>query len=133
MLDVLRKLVGGLITARPVLLQRLHHIPVKVAAHLADQLRRLGMTMLGHARQVCCHHCARSGRWANRFLVADHAPDFVESCLEEFAGIKRRRAGQQLVKQHPQALNVSPRIDIHPGWRGLFRTHICGRANQHLE
>ena len=50
--DVPDQAVGRLVTARPVLLQALHHDPVQVPTNQVDELGRLGLAMLGGGRAL---------------------------------------------------------------------------------
>jgi hypothetical protein len=45
-------------------------------------------------------------------LLPNDPPDLVEPCLNQLLGIERRLAGQQLIKQHAQAVDVTPGINI---------------------
>ena len=49
-LDIRRQAVGRFVTAGAVLLQRLHHDPVEIAAHERDEFRGLGLAVLGRCR-----------------------------------------------------------------------------------
>ena len=51
-LHVRREAVGRLVAAVAVLLQRLHHDPVQLAAHQLRQLRRLRASVRGQGRQA---------------------------------------------------------------------------------
>ncbi len=60
-------------------------------------------------------HRAQSRRGPDRFFIANDPPDLVKSRLEQFAGVKGRRASQQFVEQHPQAVDISPRVHVRAG------------------
>ncbi len=53
--------------------------------------------------------------------------------LQELFWIKRRFAGQQLVKQDTQGIDVTARVDVQAAHLGLFRAHVgrcadkCGK------
>ena len=45
-------------------------------------------------------------------------------------GIERRAAGQQLIQQHAQRIDIAARIDIQPAEHRLFRAHVGRRADR---
>ena len=53
--------------------------------------------------------------------------------MEQLAGIERRPARQQFIKQDPQAVDVGARINVQAGHLRLLRTHIRRRADELLE
>ena len=64
-LDVAGEAAGRLVPPRPVLLQRLHHDPVQLAAHQLRQPRRLGLAPA--PRSSAAHRCdsRRAACWAS--------------------------------------------------------------------
>ena len=63
------------------------------------------------------------------FDFADHSADFVKSSLLECLFVKRRRAGEQLVQQHAQRIDVAARIDIQAAQLRLLGTHVHRRPD----
>ena len=55
-------------------------------------------------------------------------PEFINSCPSN-----GRPARQQLIKQHPQAVNIAARVNVQPAHFRLFRAHVGGRADELLE
>src|SRR6059036_901505 len=92
-LNVHRKTIGGLVTARAVLVQRLHHDPVQVAAQQMNQLWRVGMAMVRGRPQRLGSHRAQAGRGAGRFLLANGAAHFVQTGSQKLSVAERGGAG----------------------------------------
>ena len=128
--DVQCQAVGRFVTPPPVLLQRLHHNPVQVAAHQMHELRRIGPAMPRHRAQVGAGHRAQLRRRRRRFLLADRASDLIQARSQQFLGVKRRPPGQQFIKQHAQAVDVAPRVNVRLARIGLLGTHVGRRANE---
>ena len=42
--------------------------------------------------------------------------------------LKRRAAGQQLIENGPERVDIGGWTDRRAGWRRLFRRHVAGRA-----
>ena len=73
----------------------------------------------------------RSAR-PRRFLLADHPPDLVPRRLLEPLSFERRRAGQELVEQHAQRIDVGARVDVEVVELGLLGRHVKRCAQHHL-
>ncbi len=116
--------VGRLVTAASVLLQTLHHDPVKVAFEQADQLRRLGGTARGSGGEFFDREGRQARARAHRFLLADRFAHGINALRQQLLRIKRRAARQQFIKQHAQAVNVAARINIKPAHLRLLGAHI---------
>ena len=101
-LHVRRQAVGRLVAAVAVLLQRLHHDPVQLAAHQPAQLRRL-RAAVGRDRGQLLGRAQPRAR-PRRLLLADDPQHLRRRPprSSRFLG-ERRRAGQQLVQEHAQA------------------------------
>ena len=127
-LDVAREIVGRFVAARAVLLQRLHHDPVQLVAQRVAQLDRIGPAMFGHGGGGLAHRAdARAG--SRRLLFADHAADFVEPRIFELLAVERRAAGEQLVEQHAQRIDVAARVDVQAAAFRLLGAHVERRAD----
>ena len=99
--NVMGQPVGRLVTPRPVLLQTLHHNPIQIPAHQVNQLRRLGMTLLGDRGPVGRLQSADSGRRPERFLLPDDPPHLAQSRRHQFFLVKRRPARQEVRRATP--------------------------------
>ena len=60
-------------------------------------------------------------RW---FLFADDAAHLVVASLFETILVERRGAGQQLVQEHTQRVDVAAGIDIDVAQGRLLRSHV---------
>ena len=110
-LHVQREAVGRLVAAVAVLLQRLHHDPVQLAADQLRQLRRLRVP-LGRDRRQRVLRLRQPGARPGRLLLADDAADLVVGRLLEPLLGERRRAGQQLVQEHAERVDVAAGVDV---------------------
>ena len=100
-LEVAGEAVGRLVAAAAVLLQRLHHDPVQLAAHQSGQPGRLGLP-LGRRVARAGPDRAQPRARLRRLLLADDPQQLVEGRLLQPLWLEGRRAGQQLVEQHAQ-------------------------------
>ena len=125
--------VGSFVATRAILLERLHHNPVKVPAQQMDKLRRLDAAVFGRRGQIDGKHDAQAGRRADGLFFADGSAHFIKAGGQEFLLIQRRLASEQLVKQHSQAVDVGPCVDVQATQLRLFRTHVGGGADELLE
>ena len=125
--DVGREAVRRLVTPGAVLLQRLHHDPVEVSLQRPLQLRRLDVAARRDARQGLrrAHLGARPGR----VDLPHHPQHLQERPPLELLRIDRRRAGQQLVEDHAERVDVGPGVDVHRRRVGLLRRHVRRRAD----
>ena len=126
-LDVARQAVGRLITPRAIFLKRLHHHPVELTPDHPSQLGRLGLAVSGHARQ-CLERAQSLARRGCLFLTNQPA-DLLTRGMREPPSLERCRAGQQLVKQHAQRVNVGPRVDIEAAHLRLLGAHVQRRTD----
>jgi len=69
---------------------------------------------------------SRARLW--RFDLADDPLDLAIGFAAQLLGIKRRGAGQQLVEQHAEAVDVAAGIDVKAADVGLLGGHVLGRA-----
>ena len=110
-LDVVGQADGRLVPPLPLLRQRLHHDPVEVAPHQPRQPRRLDRAGwrrgVGSASDVLIRLRRR-----RRLVLADHPQHLVERRLPDRLAVDRRRAGQQLVEDHAQRVDVAPGVDV---------------------
>ena len=60
---------------------------------------------------------------------ADQTTDFVESGVLELFAVERRAAGEQLVEQHAQRIDVAAGVDVQAAAFGLLGTHVERRAD----
>ena len=64
-----------------------------------------------------------------RLLLADDPPHLVVRRLAQPLLVERRRAGQQLVQQHAQAVDVAARVHVQPAHLRLLGAHVQRRAD----
>ena len=115
----------------PLLGQRLHHDPVQLAPHQPRQPRRLDVPVGGQARR--CLRCADPARRRRRLDLADDTQHFIKGrSLDRLAG-NRRRAGQELVEDHAQGVDVGPGVDVQRVKGGLLRRHVPRRTRDAAE
>jgi hypothetical protein len=89
------EIVGRLVPPAPVLLQRLHHDPVQLAAVGSVQVPRVGLAM-GRDRRLCCAERAQPSARLRWLLLADHATQLFEGRLAEGLLVEGRRAGKEM-------------------------------------
>ena len=90
--DVHAESVGGLVSARAVFLERLHHHPVHLPAdHGVAGDRAVLLPLVGDPR-------AR----LERLVFPDHPLHFSEAGLAQQRRVERGGAGQQLVEDDPE-------------------------------
>ena len=145
-LDVLSQVVGGFVATGAIFLEGLHHDPVEVAPNPGDEFLDLPEARGGNAAQA--QPPAWVFRWGavlvgavdqfpgqpcgglERFLFPNRPAHGLETGLQQFTGLKGRLAGQQLIEQHTQTVNVAPRVNVHTVELHLFRTHVGRRAEE---
>ena len=110
----------------------LHRLVGQIALDFLRQLGRRGVALGGwfpqglqadafQARRDLGEDLARRGRC----LLADLADD-----LRGLGGDERRPAGQDLVEDRPQAVDVGPLVDQVVAPLGLLGGHVCRRAQE---
>ncbi len=97
-LDVAGKAAGRLVTPGSVLLQRLHHDPVELAADQLGQPGRFGLALRGDRRQPFRRLAEPRARLGRLFLL-DPPQDLGVARLAQRRPLQRRATGQELVKQ----------------------------------
>src|SRR5439155_912452 len=104
---------------RPTGLVELHHPLVELLPGLFARLawRALPATWSGPRRRP----------------LPNRAPHFVRAALEHFFRVQRSLAGEQLVKENSQAVDVAARINIQPAQLGLLRADVSRGSNELLE
>ena len=120
--DVRFELRGGAVAPRPVLLQRLHHDPVEVAADLPQEGRRFRPPVLGLGRRGLAHG-AQLGARPGRVLLADLAADLVEAGPPEVFRVEGQGPqegdlgvpGHHLAAALPLGRSFTPRAASRPG------------------
>ena len=70
------------------------------------------------------------GAGARRLVLADHPPHLVQAGAAEGLLVERRGAGQQLVEQHAQRIDVAAGIDVQPAHLRLLGAHVQRRADE---
>jgi hypothetical protein len=128
-LDVGGELAGRLVAPRAVLLHRLHHDPVEVAAHEAAERPGLGLLLSGGVRAFLQERVETRGG-PGRFHVPNNPLDLAVAGLAERDRVERRRPRKQLVQQHPQRVDVGPRVDVEAADLGLVRAHVLRRPDE---
>ena len=126
--DVLGQGVGGLVAARAVFLNALHHDPVQVAADAPRQAGRVDLSPGGDAGKGIEAAEAQAG--GGRLFLADDALNLGKGGAAQPAGVEGQGAGEQLVQQHAQAVDVAARVDVAGGRLGLLGAHVLGRADE---
>ena len=126
-LDVQRHAVGRLIPPRPVLLQALHHDPVQIGRELKVESGELSR------RHFKIGSLTQPGRRPHGFPFPDDLAHLIQSGLQQLLRVEGRAARQQLVEQHPQAVDVAARVDVQPAHLRLLRTHVGRRPDELLE
>jgi len=129
--DVPGQPAGRLVPPRPVLLQALHHDPVDLAPHQFRQPRRLGPPRRRDLRQVARAREPHAG--PRRLLLLDQPHQLAQRSLAQPLPLQRRRAGQQLIKQHPERVNVAPRVHPEGVHLRLLGAHVLEGADQGAE
>ena len=132
-LDVHRQSVGRLVTTRAVLFQALHDDPIQIAPELVEQLRGIGRSTFGRGGQVSALERREPGAWANRFLFADGLAHRVQAGGQQFLGVERCAAHQQLIEQDAQAVDVAACVNIQTAHLCLFRAHVGWRAHKLMQ
>ncbi len=133
MLDIDGEVAGGVVAAGAVLFERFHHDPIQVASDLVNELRGHGATLPGNRRKVRRLHGAQFCGGALRLLFADGPTHRIEAGFGQLGGVKWRLAGEQLVQEHAQGINIAPRVHIQAAHLGLFGAHVSGCANKLLQ
>ena len=92
--------------------------------------RLFGVTVSRFGRLQCAQARAKAGGGSSSRMVRRTAsrPRLINPLAS-----KGVLAGQQLVEQHPQAVDVAARIDVQTAHLRLLRTHVGGRADELLE
>ncbi len=125
-LDVVRQANGRVVAPVPLFGQRLHHDPVQVAADQPGKLHRLAMPASGD-RGKRLGSADPAGR-RRRLDLADQPQHLVQRRTLERVSLDRRRAGQKLVKNHAQGVNIGTGVDIERVESRLLGGHVERRA-----
>ncbi len=130
--DVACQAVSRLVAPVAILLERLHHDPVQLAAHLLGQARRLEPALRrNRGQRVPGITQPGAGLW--RLLLANQPQYLRHGCQLEPLARERSRAGQKLVEQHAQTVDIGAGIDIHGIEFGLLGAHIFERTDDAAE
>ncbi len=127
--EVGRQLVGRAVAPGAVFLERLHHDPVEVAAKLAHQRRRLGAPAPGHVGRDLAGR-GDAGARAHRILLTDDPPDLVEADSAQHLRLEGQSAGEQLVEDHAERVDVGAGVDVDAGHLRLFGRHVLEGADE---
>ena len=130
-LDVLRQGDGGLVSPTALLRQGLHHNPVEITLDQPAQPRRLDMPVCRQALQSLGG--ADPARWRRWFFLADHPEHLVQRCPLERVASDRRAAGQDLVKDDAECVDVGSGIDVEGVERRLLGGHVERGASDAAE
>src|SRR5262249_13044891 len=115
--------VRSFITARSVLLERLHNDPVQIAPDQHSQLFWVCVTLLReHDKFLALRHAHPRGG-LRRLYLADDPADLLKTGAQQGPAVKWSLPRQQFVKQHPKRVNVAACVDIDLTQPGLFRAH----------
>ncbi len=127
-LDVLGQGAGRLVATVAVLLQALHHDPVQLAAEQLAQPPRVTLALDRDGRGALSQRAEPRAR-AGWLLLADDPAHLVVAHLPQPLPVERRGAGQQLVEQHAQGVDVAARVHVQPAQGRLLRGHVQRRAD----
>ena len=110
-----RQAVRRLVPPGAVLLQRLHHDPVQLAPHQTRSASAARSCRQAAIRSAVPRSSTEPHARPRRLLLADDPQHFVRiaPCCSRLA-IERSRAGQKLVEEHAQAVDVAASVDVEP-------------------
>ena len=128
------------VSTRAIFLQAFHDDPVQLAAQRAAQAGRVGAAAPGDflgrgpgRRRGRCALAPRRGGDARagsqRLLLEEHARNLRDGRAAQRGRIEGRYAGEQLIRQHAQRVDVRPRVYVQPGMLGLLGRHVFQRAD----
>ena len=128
-LHVGRQGAGRLVAAVAVLLQALHHDPVQLPADTAvaaAAARSCGWprSWPRPAPSVLSRVLGLGGSSSRMMRRISSYPAFLNRSL-----VERRRAGQQLVQQHAQRVDVAAGVDVEAAHARLLGRHVHRRAD----
>ena len=132
-LDVPRQVVGRLIAPCAVLLQGLHDDPVQFATKLLAEFASVDVAVVRDRGQFGRRQRAHPRAGARRIDFPDDPPQFVRTPCPQRILFKWRVAGEELIEQHPQRVNVAPRVDVHAAQPRLLGAHVQRRPHHLLE
>ena len=132
-LEVVCKAIGCIVAALAILFQALHDNPVEIAAERGGKLCRVRVAALCDRREFVADERFYPRRGSRRIDLANDAPDFIHARLRHGRGVDRRVSGEQFVKQHAEAVDVAPRVDVERGQPRLLGRHVEWRAHHMLE
>src|SRR5262245_27751113 len=104
-LDIRRERAGGLVAAIAVFLESLHHDPIQLAANELAEPPWFTVAVCRHRRRSLSQR-ANSRAGLGRLLLADDAANLVVAGLLKPLLVERRCAGQQLIEQHTERIDV---------------------------
>jgi hypothetical protein len=131
-LDVPGEAVGGLVAARAVLFEGAHDDPVQFAAQQPGQPVRFDPAPLPGLAQSL-GGLREAGARAGRLVLADLPQHFEQRRFAQLRGADGRDAGQQLVEQRPERVDVAAGVDVLRGRRGLLGAHVLQGADDQPE
>ena len=127
---ILRECGRALVTPVGILLDRLHHDGIEVAAHGGDEARAGAGAQGGDARLIRTRGAElRAGR--RGILGADGTQEPLDGGAARFQARlrdERRLPGEQLIKDHAERIDIGERGDLLLA-RGLLGTHVKRRAD----
>ncbi len=125
--DVVGELRRRAVAALAVLLDRLEHDPVEIAAQASHQLGRVGRARAGDLGRLPTER-GEAGRGARRLALADEPAHLVGRRAVEGLLRQRAHAGEELVEHHAERVDVGAGVDVAADV-GLLRRHVGGRAD----
>src|SRR5262249_33206571 len=103
--------------------------PNEIAAELAD-----GLGWGGPARLRCggggSAAGADFGAGVGRIVFPKMAEEFIKTKVFPFGYIKGQSAGQKLVKDDAQRIDIGPGVNVVNGWISLLGAHVAGSADE---
>ena len=131
MLQVAGQPARGLVPSTAVLLQALEDDPVQLAAHQRYQLLRIRAAHVGDARQRPRLRELRAR--PRRLDLPDHPQHLQEPGRLQLLPRERHAAGQELVEDRPQGVDVGAGVDVEIVQLRLLRRHVFQRADQRAD
>ena len=124
---------GGFVAAGAVFFQALHHDPVELAAEHLTQAARVEAALDRERRKGLGIQRADALAGTRRLVFADDPPHLVVAGVAQGRAVEGRGAGQQLVEQNAQRIDVATGVDVQAAQLGLLGTHVQRRADHLVE
>ncbi len=93
-------------------------------------MQALGAVLFGGGREGFALERAQARARTRRLHLADRPADGLQTAFDQFLRIEGRAAGQQLIEQHAQAVDVAARVNVQPAHLRLLGAHVGRRADE---